>query len=110
MSCSSVIKNKNTSFLQAALILPSGRYFRANSCGLGELPLAVLGLTTPKGFSSELSLKRDLYNIIKMSKLSMRGFVLVTQTVFIKAIDVMENNRIHEKAGECSRQKKKRLK
>lgn len=56
-------------------------------------------------------MKRELYNIIKMSKLSTRDFLLVAQPVFVKAIDFMENNRIHEKAGECSRQKgKKRLK
>lgn len=68
----------------------------------------LLGFTTPKGFSSELSLKIELYNIIKVSKLSRRDILLVTQPVFIKAIDVMENSRIHEKTGECSSQKKKK--
>lgn len=53
-------------------------------------------------------MKRELYNIIKMSKLSTRDFLLVAQPVFVKAIDFMENNRIHEKAGECSRQKGKK--
>lgn len=39
----------------------------------------------------------------------MRDFLQLTQPVLIRAINVMENNRVQEKAGECSRQKKAKI-
>jgi hypothetical protein len=38
--CNLKKKKRITSFLQAALVLPSGRYFGGNSWGLGMLTLA----------------------------------------------------------------------